>query len=184
MNNKIIVFFILFFFSCNSDYTPKPKAFFKLNLPQKEYSILEANCPFLFKFPIYSNVVFEENSCFMNLVFTEQDAVLYLSYFHLNNNLESHTKRANELAYHYNLKATNIKEKLYNNDSLSVYGVLYDYHGITAASTQFYLTDSLNHFFRGALYFNKEITDSILPTNLFLKYDIKYLIESFRWRGM
>ena len=46
----------------------------------------------------------------------------------------------------------------------------------------FILTDSVSHFFRGALYFNTEINDSILPINNFLKYDIKHLIETFHWK--
>ena len=56
---------------------------------------------------------------------------------------------------------------------------LYDYEGITATSSQFYLTDSVKHFFRGSFYFDTEINDSIVPIKNFVKEDIKYLIESF-----
>ena len=76
-----------------------------------------------------------------------------------------------------------ITEQVYINKEFNVYGVLYDYKGMTATSTQFVLTDSSSHFFRGALYFNTEINDSILPLNVFLKEDVKRLIESFRWRN-
>ena len=78
--------------------------------------------------------------------------------------------------------ADGISEQIYINDSLRVYGVLYDYSGVTATATQFFLTDSVNHFFRGALYFNTEVNDSILPLNNFLKHDVKHLIESFQWQ--
>ena len=78
--------------------------------------------------------------------------------------------------------ADGISEQIYLNDSLKVYGVLYDYAGVTATAAQFFLTDSINHFFRGALYFNTEVSDSILPINNFLKRDIKHLIETFRWK--
>ena len=60
--------------------------------------------------------------------------------------------------------------------------MVYDYDGFTATAIQFYLTDSVNHFFRGALYFNTEINDSILPINNFLKEDLRIFIESFSWR--
>ena len=60
--------------------------------------------------------------------------------------------------------------------------MLYDYTGVTATAAQFFLTDSINHFFRGALYFNTEVTDSLLPINNFLKRDIKHLIETFQWK--
>ena len=52
--------------------------------------------------------------------------------------------------------------------------MLYDYEGVTATSTQFYLTDSVENFFRGSLYFNTEINDSIIPINNFIKNDIQF----------
>ena len=131
---------------------------------------------------MYSQPLKKENSCSMDLIFPMQNGVLYISYFILNDNLMSHTQQSRKLAYKHNVIANGITEQLYINDSLNVYGVLYDYQGMTATSAQFYLTDSVNHFFRGALYFNAEISDSILPMNLFLKYDIKYLIETFHWK--
>ena len=57
------------------------------------------------------------------------------------------------------------------------------YFSSSATATQFYLTDSVNHFFRGALYFNTEVTDSILPINNFLKEDVKHIIKTFRWKS-
>ena len=39
--------------------------------------------------------------------------------------------------------------------------MLYNYSGMTATSTQFYLTDSVTHFLRGSLYFNTEINAEI-----------------------
>jgi len=85
-------------------------------------------------------------------------------------------------AYKHDMMADAISESVYINDEYKVYGLLYDYDGVTATATQFYLTDSINHFFRGALYFNTEVTDSLLPINNFLKEDVKHIIESFRWK--
>jgi gliding motility-associated lipoprotein GldD len=75
-----------------------------------------------------------------------------------------------------------IAEVEFENNEFDVTGLMYNYNGNTATSTQFYLTDSVNHFFRGALYLNSEITDSLLPINNFLKKDIIHLIETFRWK--
>ena len=98
-------------------------------------------------------------------------------------NLQEHTEESRSLAYKHDVMANAIAEQVYINDSLKVYGMLFDYDGVTATAAQFYLTDSLNHFFRGALYFNTEVSDSILPLNNFLKKDVKHLIESFRWKN-
>ena len=75
-----------------------------------------------------------------------------------------------------------ISEEVFINEDRNVFGMLYDYDGLTATAAQFYLTDSINHFFRGALYFNTEINDSIFPINNFLKEDLRIFIESFSWR--
>lgn len=182
MKSKLSLLFSLFFLACNSDYTPKPKALIKIDFPEKEYEKIIINCPFEFEFPIYSKFEKINDNCLINIIFPNQNGVLYLSYFSLENNLDEHSEQSQKLAYKHNLIADAITEQFYINDSLKVYGVLYDYTGVSAASTQFYLTDSVNHFFRGALYFNTEINHSILPINNFLKYDVKHLIETFHWK--
>jgi len=184
MRISILLFILLLLvgLGCNSNYTPKPKGYIKFDFPKKEYEELRNDCPFSFEFPIYSRVKRQDNSCFVNLDFTRQNAVLYMSYFSLDDDLQEHLKQSEILAYKHNVIANRITEQLYINDSLNVYGVLYDYEGETAVASQFYLTDSINHFFRGSLYFNTGLNDSILPVNNFLKYDVKHLIETFCWR--
>ena len=100
----------------------------------------------------------------------------------MNGNLNQHIEQSRSLAYKHNNQADIISEQLYINKDRNVYGMLYDYEGITATSSQFYLTDSVKHFFRGSFYFDTEINDSIVPINNFVKEDIKYLIESFSWK--
>ena len=183
MNAKFLFLIsVLFLMACDSEYTPKPKAYIKFNFPEKQYEQIEGDCPFSFEIPLYSELNSQENSCFINLNFPQLNGMLYISYFELNNNLEEHALQSSKLAYKHNVIADGISERVFVNDSLKVYGILYDYKGETATAAQFYLTDSVNHFFRGALYFNTEVNDSILPINLFLKHDIKHLIETFHWK--
>ena len=100
----------------------------------------------------------------------------------LNNNLLEHIEQSRSLAYKHNNQADVISEQVFVNDKDKVYGMLYDYEGITATSSQFYLTDSIIHFFRGSFYFNTAISDSIYPINSSIKEDITVLIESLRWK--
>jgi gliding motility-associated lipoprotein GldD len=181
MKVNIFLFLSLFIFSCGEEYTPKPRAFYKIDLPQKYYKSIKVDCPFNFEIPDYSELSKENHYCFYNLNFTTQKAKLHLTYLPLNGNLQEHTEESRKLAYKHDVMADAISEIIYINDSLNVYGILYDYDGMTATAAQFYLTDSTSHFFRGALYFNTEISDSLLPVNNFLKEDVKYIIESFRW---
>ena len=56
--------------------------------------------------------------------------------------------------------------------------------GVEAASPfQFYLTDSVDHFVRGALYFNVvPNNDSLAPVIDYLKDDMRHMIETFEWK--
>jgi len=90
-----------------------------------------------------------------------------------------------KLAYQHSVKAEAINEKLVKRDTAKVFGLLYDIEGLnTASSVQFFLTDSTNHFLRGALYFNLvPRNDSLSPVIKFIKKDITHLIETFKWKN-
>jgi gliding motility-associated lipoprotein GldD len=61
--------------------------------------------------------------------------------------------------------------------------MLYEIGGDAASQSQFYLTDSINHFISGSLYFYaKPNYDSIYPASEYLKRDIKRLMESLKWK--
>ncbi len=182
MRIKISIFLLVLFTGCFSDYTPKPRAYFKLYFPEKEYSSVNSDCPYTFELPNYSTLLEKEKACFYDVDFPMQGGKLHVTYLPLKDNLDEHIKLSAKLAYKHNLSADAISEQFYIDERNKVYGVFYNYEGITATAAQFFLTDSTNHFFRAALYFNSEITDSIVPINTFLKQDIKHLIETFRWK--
>ena len=184
MNRNIfyLAILLLFSISCSQNGTPKPKAFIKLDLPDKRYDVFNSQCPFYFDIPKYSTIKNMKEDCLFDIVFDQLNAKIHVTYFPISDNLYDHTEQSRDFAYKHNVVADRITEKLYINDSLEVYGVFYDYAGVTATASQFYLTDSANHFFRGALYFDTQVSDSLLPVNNFLKEDIINLIESFRWK--
>ena len=78
------------FFACSESYTPKPRAFFKFDLPAKEYERTDANCSFSFEKPIYSILRIKDQDCFFNLEFPNQKAVLHITYLALEQNLLEH----------------------------------------------------------------------------------------------
>ena len=174
-------FLLIFLFSCSNDYTPKPRAYFKINLPEKEYLIYDGE-DFLFQHPKYSKIVVQKNKQFIDVNFDDFSGRLHTTYVKLDDDLFEHIEQSRSLAYKHNNQADVISEQIYVDGKNNVYGMLYDYEGFTATSMQFYLTDSLENFFRGSFYFNTEINDSIVPINNFVKRDIRNLIESFRWQ--
>ena len=181
---KIRIFFLLFsfFVACSDNYLPKPRAFLKVDLPEKEYERHDIDCNFSFEKPIYAIFNSLNQEYFYDLEFPGQNGILHITYLPIKENLLEQIEISRNLAYKHDIIADAISESVYINDKYKVYGLLYDYDGVTATAAQFYLTDSTNHFFRAALYFNTEITDSILPINNFLKEDVKHIIETFRWK--
>ncbi|MFH1319377.1 MAG: gliding motility lipoprotein GldD [Bacteroidota bacterium] len=177
-----------FLTSCGGDYVPKPRGFFRIDLPQKTYIEYNSDCPFLFEYPTYAmitpHVGVSTMPCWMNIDYPEFKGRLHLSYFALNNDLEKYLEDSRKLAYKHTIKAEAIDETLIKGDSARVHGLLYNIEGIsTASSVQFFLTDSTNHFLRGALYFNvSPRNDSLAPVINFIREDIFYFIESFRWK--
>ncbi|MBT5273793.1 MAG: gliding motility lipoprotein GldD, partial [Flavobacteriales bacterium] len=97
--------FSILFLGCSEDYTPKPRAFFKINLPQKDYLKTVIDCPFEFNVPSYSDLVEVNKNCFYNLEFIHQNAILHLTYLPLEENLQEHTEESRSLAYKHDVMA-------------------------------------------------------------------------------
>jgi gliding motility-associated lipoprotein GldD len=81
-------------------------------------------------------------------------------------------------------KADAIYDSLVVDRERNMFGLIYELEGSGAASPyQFFLTDSVSHFLRGALYFNTvPNNDSLEPVIDFLISDINYLIKTLEWK--
>ena len=79
--------------------------------------------------------------------------------------------------------ATSIKDSLLHTSN-GVTGVYFRVGGNAATARQFFLSDTVQHFFRGALYFDvTPNSDSLKPVLDFLQADIDHLINTFKWTG-
>jgi gliding motility-associated lipoprotein GldD len=62
-------------------------------------------------------------------------------------------------------------------------GVFFTLKGNAATSSQFFATDTVKHFLRGALYFNVTPNeDSLAPVTNFLREDLRHLINTLHWK--
>jgi len=69
------------------------------------------------------------------------------------------------------------------NRQKSVYGILYNIRGNAASSIQFFVTDSVSNYLRGALYFSAQPQkDSLAPVIEFFREDVIHLIETLEWK--
>jgi gliding motility-associated lipoprotein GldD len=185
--NILLGFIIISFLSCKKTYTPRPYGYFRIKFPEKHYSRFESNCNFSFEIPIYGEVLPVKESyaepCWYNVVFKDYNAIFYLTFKPLNNNLPMHIEDIRTIVYKHSIKADDIIESPINYPEKSVYGILYDIKGNTASSVNFYITDSISGFLSGSLYFNvRPNKDSLAPAIDFFRDDIVHLIKSFDWK--
>lgn len=175
-------------FSCSESYVPKPRSFFRIALPEKEYRFFnEKKYPFKYEYPAYAEIkpyYIEGEKYWHNIVFPQFNAQINFSYLPIKDNLNEYIADAVNFVNRHHQKANAIYEKEYSYPEGKVYGCVFDIRGNNVASTyQFYLTDSTRHFVRGALYFMETPkNDSLQPVIDFLKEDIDYLVKSFEWK--
>lgn len=185
---SILIAFLSLIMSCDNSYVPKPKAYFRIDLPEKEYRLLDSIYPYSFEYPVYARVVPDKfpdsEKYWINLDFPRFKGKLHISYKEVNDNLFSYLEDSRNLAVKHIPKASTINELLFVNPASKVYGLVYEIKGSGAASPyQFYVTDSLNHFVRGSLYFYvSPNNDSLKPVISFIYKDIEHLINTFEWK--
>lgn len=186
LNKCILVIGVLLTASCSNPPIPKPRGFQRIDFPRKVYQLYQSECPFSAYIPVYSDMFRDSlpgaEKCWFNLVYPSFNATLHLSYKTVEGRagLNQLIEDSRTLVYKHTIKADEIYETIITNHHLS--GMLYNLSGNTATNFQFYVTDSVNHFLRGSLYFNvKTNMDSIQPVLSFLEQDIIKMIESMRW---
>jgi len=64
MKFSLLIVFTGILISCGDDYTPKPRAFLKIDLPKKENIEIKVECPFVFEKSIYSVLEKKQQECF------------------------------------------------------------------------------------------------------------------------
>ena len=187
MKRVFIPFLLFSLFACQETPIPKPIGYFRIDLPEKEYFQVDTlPFPFQFELPQYANVNLErtkEDSRFLNIDFPSYGARVHMSYLKIDSNLPKLLDDARTLVYKHLEKAQDISETSIYKEDNRIFGVFYTLDGNTASGSQFYLTDSTNHFLRGALYFNVVPNfDSIAPVQTFIEQDIQHLIETVKWK--
>jgi len=171
---------------------PKPRAYYKIELPERVYQHFSRDSfPFSFDYPVYARVVQdqqlikEEHSPYwVNVFFPDFNATIYLSYKTIGKD-EALTKLMDEsyrLSFAHDIRADYIQTPQFETPN-GLVGVLYEVGGDAASPYQFFLTDTTHHFIRGALYFNvTPNADSLAPVTGFLRKDMDHLIETFRFK--
>lgn len=201
---------ILILFSCNSDYTPRPRGYFSISFPEHQYQpFQETGYPYGFEYPVYSNIVKDssffddnpDNPYWINIDFPDFNARIYLSYKTIGgrsvykvktdngyrdssttNTFESLREEAYKITYKHTSRASSIQDSVFRTPA-GIEGVFFSIGGNAATGKQFYATDSVKHFLRGALYFNTTPNeDSLNIVYNFLEKDMRRLVNTLKWK--
>lgn len=178
--------------ACNSPFTPKPRGYFQITFPEKKYQTFEMpGYPYSFEYPVYAKVLKDstffgettENPWWINIDFPQFNGRIYVSYKEIGKNVyDTLIKHAYELTGKHTSMAYSIEDTAFVTPN-QVHGVFFTVGGNVATANQFFITDSVKHFLRGALYFDATPnSDSLGIVNNFLLADMKHLVNTLRWR--
>jgi len=190
MKPLIITLLWCLLFACSENYKPKPKAQLRLEYPEAKYKSINEALPFTFEKNVISNPIknikidSSNNILGIDIVYPKLKGTIYLTYTKIKNkeDLKLHLIDAQNLTQKHTIKADEIIESPFEDTKNRVFGMFYEVGGNAASQSQFYVTDSINHFLNGSLYFYaKPNYDSIFPAAEYLKKDIKQIIETLRW---
>ncbi|WP_027394795.1 gliding motility lipoprotein GldD [Aquimarina latercula] len=188
MKSKIYNFFVIAvasaLYSCGGDVLPKPKGMLRLAYPTPKYEKATLDCSYTFEKNNIANFKKAKNNkeCWYNIDYPKLNATIYVSYYNVDKNLDSLLRDAQNLTQEHYIKADGIDQKDFILPDKKVYGSIFEVTGNAASSCQFYVTDSLNHFVSGSVYFKvKPNYDSILPAAKYLRNDVVHFMETIQW---
>lgn len=179
--------------SCQTNYTPKPRGYFRIAFPEKSYQTFdEPGYPYTFEYPVYAKIVKDtiffdqkpENPWWINIDFPTFNGKIYISYKVIGKkySLEQLINDAHTMTYKNAVKADAIVPEIFQTP-YHVSGMFYNVAGNAATAKQFYATDSVKHFLRGSLYFySTPNADSLKPVVQFVQKDMWHLLETLRWK--
>lgn len=174
-------------------YTPKPRMFPRVMYPDRDYATFDkADCPFTFEYPAYGEIVQDKyifddqysNACWFNIDYPSFNGTLYTSYVPIDSESDFNKviRDAFKIVGKHNSRADYREEKVINTSN-GVEGLSFTIKGPVATPYQFYVTDTVDHFFRASLYFNAQVApDSMAPIYKYVIEDIEHIIDTWEWQ--
>ena len=181
---------LLFFASCGEPERPlpKPKGYFRIDLPEKNYVRVDTIEKYAFETPDYAVITNDpmtpDEKNWINVEMPRFKASIHLTHKEVKGNLGEYLEDVHTMLTKHLQKANGMNDSLIINPEHRVYGMLIEMDGKGVATPlQFYLTDSTSNFVRGALYFNfVPNNDSMQPVIDYLRQDIDRMINTFEWK--
>jgi gliding motility-associated lipoprotein GldD len=179
---------VVFVMACRRDYLPKPLGYNRLVLPTHEYIALPDSLPYSFEYSAHARLLADTSrireSFWVEIYYPDLKSNIHITYKTIPNQqlLKEYFDDAFTLTAKHQIKAYAINEVITTTPSGKT-AVIAELEGEVPSQFQFTVTDSVNNFMRGALYFETKVAnDSLLPTIQYMKDDMMHLINTLRWR--
>lgn len=181
---------VIAFTACGNVSSPRPYGYYRIAVPDTAYMDFEDTqlASYPYTFALSRNAVVQPRTdtnepYWINIYYPSLDATIHCSYKAVHGNLRELTNDALEFVYRNASFANAIPEQEYTHPEAKVYGVLFDLEGNTASSCQFFVTDSVHHFFRASVYCNcPPNADSLAPVYQYLRTDVVKMVETLEWK--
>jgi gliding motility-associated lipoprotein GldD len=185
----IILLVPLLFTACEQDFIPKPKGYNRIDLPPHKYQQLNEDHPFTFEYSTASKVEAHKSNIaephWIDIIYPEFHGSVEFTYKDIRKNqkrLDEFLEDSHKLTSKHNIKAYAIDQAVIKTPK-GYTAMIFELQGEVPSQFQFYITDSTNHFLRGALYFPIATqNDSLAPVIEYIKYDMMHLINSLEWK--
>jgi len=184
----LLILFLALLASCTDDYVPKPKGFNRIELPAPSYTSLSDGYPYQFEHSEHAQIM-KDTSRFaepywINIHYPSMTANIQLTYKPIHRDpklLEAYLSDSYKLTAKHQVKAYSIDEAILKTPHGHT-AVITELEGEVPSQFQFFITDSVNHFLRGALYFRTATkNDSLAPVIDYIKSDMVHLINTLQW---
>lgn len=184
----ILPFLLASLTSCEKSWLPKPPGYNKIDLPSHSYNQLKGDYPYELDFSTSSQVEPDSfnlgEKAWINLNYKEFGAKVHLTYKKIdgmNTKFETLSNDAFKLTAKHQIKAYGIEEGILMTPN-GYTAVVAELSGEVPTQFQFFVTDSTDHFLRGALYFNTAMkNDSLAPVIEYIKIDMTHLMNSVKF---
>ncbi len=171
---------------CADGPVPKPRGYFRIDLPQKDYGPWVDQEVFAAEVPVHARMVkrrAEGGSHWYDLRYGDQRATVHLTWTPVRGPVMDLIEDAHVFKNTHEAKAVKISSARVLRDTAQVYGNIFHVEGDVASPVVFYLTDSTDNFIYGSLYFDvRPNADSLAPVTEWIRDDVQHFARTLEWR--
>ena len=180
---------LLGLWACEEEYYPKPRGYNRIDLPEHAYQALPDSLPYHFEYSREAKILKDSSwmaeRYWIDLYYPYFDCNVQITYKPINGSeklLREYLSDSYKLTNKHNIKAYAIDYMVMPTATGKVAAVA-QLEGEVPTQSQFFITDSTEHFLRGALYFRTATAnDSLAPVISWVNEDIKHLLNTLEWK--